>query len=208
MHTAKDATTPAERLHIRGVVALLEACHFDVSGEAPGEAAEAAAEADADQVPDEEMPPAEPAAPVEPAVPSAAPLAGVLDMLPPIYAALNTKDDDRLPGRLPLAVGASRVALFLPEDRRRVELFKLFTALAVALRSKLQSTRDAARDTVVQELRAVGVSYLPELVHELRRTLTRGTQRSVCAYTLHSLLAVLGAAGSAAPSTARSECSV
>ena len=201
VHTAKDATTPAERLHIRGVVALLEAFHFDVSGEAPGEAAEAAAEADADQVPDEEMPPAEPAAPVEPAVPSAAPLAGVLDMLPPIYAALNTKDDDRLPGRLPLAVGASRVALFLPEDRRRVELFKLFTALAVALRSKLQSTRDAARDTVVQELRAVGVSYLPELVHELRRTLTRGTQRSVCAYTLHSLLAVLGAAEPGAPLT-------
>ena len=76
----------------------------------------------------------------------------------------------------------------------------MFGELGRALRSKLQSTRDTCRAIALQMLQAIGATYLPDVVHELRRMLTRGPQLAVCAYTIHSLLVALST-GDAPPLT-------
>ena len=195
-HTSKDEASSAERLHVRGVVGLLEAFHFDCSGDVDetlesddqvAPESQAGEEALArDLLRDETMP-----------VTQRVALAATVTtrVLPPLHAALQVKDEDRLPARLPIIVGAARLAQHLPVERRRVELFKVFDALATALRSKLQSTRDACRDTANQMVRAIGVAYLPDVVSQLRRSLTRGPQLAVCAYTIHHLVVVLSTPG-------------
>lgn len=183
-HVAKDDTSATERLHVRGIVGVLEAFHFDCTQHV-------------DHV-DEDATPTQPDGP--PAAVSLH-LATTIStrVLPPLYEALHA-DENRLPPRLPLIVGAARLALHLPADRRPVELFKVFGELGRALRSKLQSTRDTCRAIALQMLQAIGATYLPDVVHELRRMLTRGPQLAVCAYTIHSLLVALSS-GDAPPLT-------
>ena len=194
-HAGKDETSASERLHVRGIVGVLEAFHFPMDEDV---------EMSDDPIADESSTQAPPhtiahdlthdAADAR-SLPRAQRLALATTLttrvLPPLYEALATKDEDRLPARLPLLIGTARLAMYLPSDRRNVELFKVFSELGSALRSKLQSTRDTCRDMGVQMLRAIGASYLPDVVHELRRILTRGPQLAVCAYTLHTLLVAL-----------------
>ncbi|KAI3617669.1 hypothetical protein CBS9595_003578 [Malassezia furfur] len=202
--TKKEEASAAERLHVRGTVGVLEAFHFAMDAEAmeeekgddaPDEDGDAEADdedgegdADADAAADLTAAPARMRRVVSPAA-----IAQVVTerVLPQLHSALDTRDEDRLPLRLPLLVGAARVAQHLPDERRRTELFKTFSGVAMALRSKLQSTRDTTRDIALQLVRAIGAAYFAPLVHELRRTLTRGPQRAVCAFSVHSLLVAL-----------------
>ncbi|WFD03867.1 U3 snoRNP protein [Malassezia obtusa] len=219
-HTAKEETSAAERLHVRGTVGFLEAFHFAMDGEAmegdddaedskdgAGAADEDVAEEEADAADegtaraDATDNAAEPPAPTGRGPPSPAAIAQTVTekVLPQLHAALDTRDEERLPARLPLLVGAGRVAQHLPEERRRTELFKTFASMAQVLRSKLQSTRDTAREIALQLLRAIGAEYFAPLVRELHRTLTRGPQRAVCAFTVHGLLVALSTKTPTAP---------
>ncbi|WFD44325.1 U3 snoRNP protein [Malassezia psittaci] len=232
-HTAKEEPSAAERLYVRGTVGLLEAFHFDLSGDAiqsttddeldrdgqemdvedshTGSAERSvetdigldAIESSADAASDRNAQQANPlkntlAIPLGRS-PEVIPQIVTDKVLPELHKAIDTKEEDRLPIRLPLIVGAARLAKFLPDERRRTELFKTFASLAMAFRSKLQSTRDTAREIGSQLIRAVGIEYFPPLVHELRRTLTRGPQRAVCAFTVHNLLVTLSNATPSAP---------
>ncbi|WFD21090.1 U3 snoRNP protein [Malassezia caprae] len=191
-HAAKEETSPAERLHVRGVVGVLEAFHFDCNEEVNSAAAPEDDLVD-DQAYDGQALARDLTQPLDAQRDQRVALAATLTtrVLPPLHEALQVKDEDRLPARLPLIVGAARLAQHLPQDRRQVELFKVFASLANALRSKLQSTRDACRETALHMLRAIGVEYLAGVVRELRRLLTRGPQLAVCAYTVHSLVVAL-----------------
>lgn len=197
-HMAKDETSSTERLHVRGVVGILEAFHFDCHEEVTEEETQdAVMSGDENEAPSAPERLAEDLSAREPEAMSAerrSALATTITtrVLPPLHEAMQVKDEDRLPARLPLIIGAARLAQHLPEDRRMVELFKVFASLAGALRSKLQSTRDACRETALNLVKAVGVSFLPDVVRELRRGLTRGPQRAVCAYTVHNLVVALG----------------
>ena len=159
-HAERPAT---ERLHIRGVVGVLEAFHFSLTEETP----------------------------LYTSV--------TTKLLPQLHALLDVRDDERIPPRLPLAVGACRIALNMPESRRSADVYKIFSIVGTMLRSKLQTTRDAARDAVLHLLRVAGPAYLGTMVRELRRLLTRGPQVAVCAYTVHNILAALGTASSGEP---------
>lgn len=190
---AKEETSAQERLHVRGVVGLLESFHFDCSEQV----SDAAGAPDDD--PAEEVYVADalardltqPSGMVQHEQKVALAATLTTRVLPPLHEALQVKDENRLPARLPLIVGAARLAQHLPKDRRQVELFKVFAALANALRSKLQSTRDTCRETALHMVHAIGIQYLPDVVRELRRLLTRGPQLAVCAYTVHSLVVAL-----------------
>ncbi|WFD00171.1 U3 snoRNP protein [Malassezia yamatoensis] len=232
-HTAKEEPSAAERLHVRGTVGLLEAFHFDLSGDAnqsmtDDEQDQDGQEMDLDERPignlqhsaetgigqeateslvdaasdhdDQQANPSKDTLAVPLGRSPEVILQIVTDkVLPELHKVFDTKEEDRLPVRLPLIVGAARLAKFLPDERRRTELFKTFASLAMAFRSKLQSTRDTAREIGSQLIRAVGIEYFPPLVHELRRTLTRGPQRAVCAFTVHNLLVALSSATPSAP---------
>lgn len=196
-HVKRDETSAAERLHIRGTVGVLEAWHFDCDQALEHE--DVPADDDDDDADETATHDAANAIAhsllhvQEASAPSAVSLATTVTtrILPPLYDALHVTDENRLPARLPLLVGAARLALHLPAERRRVELFKVFGELGAALRSKLQSTRDTCREMAWQMMKAVGASYFPDVVHELRRMLTRGPQLAVCAFTIHSLLVAL-----------------
>ncbi|WFC95922.1 U3 snoRNP protein [Malassezia brasiliensis] len=204
-HTKKEEASAAERLHVRGTVGVLEAFHFAMDAEAMDEekvddapeedddAEDGEDEADdADDATDAAADlSATPAHMHRAASPAAIAQVVTERVLPQLHSALDTRDEERLPLRLPLLVGAARVAQHLPDERRRTELFKTFSGVAMALRSKLQSTRDTTRDIALQLVRAIGATYFAPLVRELRRTLTRGPQRAVCAYSVHSLLVAL-----------------
>jgi len=192
-HAAKDETSPAERLHVRGVVGVLEAFHFDCNEDVSDNTGATEEDLADDQAYDGQALARDLTQPLDAQRDQKVALAATLTtrVLPPLHEALQVKDEDRLPARLPLIVGAARLAQHLPKDRQQVELFKVFASLANALRSKLQSTRDACRETALQMLRAIGVEYLASVVRELRRLLTRGPQLAVCAYTVHSLLVAL-----------------
>ncbi|WFD32664.1 U3 snoRNP protein [Malassezia sp. CBS 17886] len=206
-HGAKEEASAAERVHIRGVVGLLEA--FDM-GRLRGDAGDGrggdggGASRDTEPADDAPDTPDQPDASRADAPPdtrdsslyahAAEPITAVVTtrILPQLHAALATQDEARLPARLPLLVGAARLAIHLPPDRGDAELLKVYAGVGAALRSKLQSTRDATREMALQMLRAIGARRLPVLVHELRRALTRGPQLAVCAYTVHALLVALG----------------
>lgn len=202
-HAAKEATSVFERLHVRGTVGVLEAFHFEMEegdaemqveaddAEAEGEAGEAGEGEDAGEGDDNAAPQPAVSAPRPPPSPAAIAQIVTEKILPQLHSTLDTKDEERVPARLPLLVGAARVAQHLPHERRRIELFKTFSALAMALRSKLQSTRDTTREVALQLVRAIGAQYFAPVVRELRRLLTRGPQKAVCAYTVHSLLVAL-----------------
>lgn len=192
-HAAKDETSPAERLHVRGVVGVLEAFHFDCDEEVSSAAGAPEDDLADDQAYDGQALARDLTQPLDAQRVQKVALTATLTtrVLPPLHEALQVKDEDRLPARLPLIVGAARLAQHLPQDRRQVELFKVFASLANALRSKLQSTRDACRETALHMLRAIGVEYFAGVVRELRRLLTRGPQLAVCAYTVHSLVVAL-----------------
>ena len=95
-HAERPAT---ERLHIRGVVGVLEAFHFSLTEETP----------------------------LYTSV--------TTKLLPQLHALLDVRDDERIPPRLPLAVGACRIALNMPESRRSADVYKIFSIVGTMLRS-------------------------------------------------------------------------
>lgn len=109
-------------------------------------------------------------------------------LLPKLMDFLDQKDELEDTVRLPIAVGVARVVLKLPHPHRRIEMGKLLNTLSNVFKSKAQDTRDLARLTLGRVAVSLGPDYLPMIVKELRRALTRGPQRAVLAFTVHNVL--------------------
>ena len=185
--------TAEEKVYVRTATSILDAFHFAMEEKvdvneaiASVEAVEAGADADAivpDEAPAAEQKPRETGAPLTTIVEA---VTGKL--LPALMRYLEQKDETEDAVRLPVAVGVVRVVQCLPEQIKEVHISKLLRTLANVFKSKSQVTRDLAREALGRVMQALGQSYLPEVLRELRRALTRGPQLAVLAFTIHTLL--------------------
>ncbi|KDN51355.1 hypothetical protein K437DRAFT_233377 [Tilletiaria anomala UBC 951] len=109
-------------------------------------------------------------------------------LIPTLLSHLNKDDnaDDHV--RLPIAMGVVFVVRRLPARDQRGFVFQLFRALANVLKAKAQETRDLGREMLLKVQSALGPTSLNIALQELRRTLTRTSQKAVLAFVLHAML--------------------
>ncbi|KAG6830801.1 hypothetical protein H0H92_014650 [Tricholoma furcatifolium] len=185
-----------ERVRVRTLVAVLDNFHFAMEevvpeGEAAGEGAaegeEGEDEADIDTT--QEPPVVVKLTTQHPATTAKIADAVNLRLLPTLLSHLEKRDpetDDNT--RIPLAIGIVTVAKHLPASTREPQITRLLTILSQILRSRSQETRDLTRESLNRIAVALGVTYVPLLLKELRAALLRGPQLHVLAYVVHSLL--------------------
>ena len=98
----------------------------------------------------------------------------------------DAKAEDHV--RLPIAMGVVYIVRKLPAEDQSPIVVNLFRSLSNILKAKAQETRDIAREMVLKVQAALSPSYLPVLVREMHKTLTRGTQKATLAYVVHAIL--------------------
>jgi U3 small nucleolar RNA-associated protein 20 len=173
---AKDGS---ERLCIRTIVATLDSFHFPMDEIA---IPESNGETDAIESEDVDDPP-------QPALTSNRVSDAVNHrLLPALLKHLENRNENEDTLRIPISIGITKIALHLPEVTRQAQVTKVITVLSQALRSKSSETRDTIRDTLCKICVAIGPSYLPIILREMRQALTRGPQLHVLAYVTHTLL--------------------
>lgn len=109
-------------------------------------------------------------------------------LLPSLLKHLEQRDEMEDANRILIAVGVTKVALYLPEDSRRVQIDKLLTVTSQIFRSKSQETRDITRETMCKIAVYLGPSYLPKVIQCVRDALQRGPHLHVLAFVVHALL--------------------
>lgn len=189
-----------EKVYVRASMSILDGFHFSMEeqaevevkkerSEGDGDAEGEAKEDEEDEGDDEAVDSAEVAAAQEAKARSVKILDAVTGkLLPSLMNYLSQKDDTDDAVRLPIAVGVVKVAKCLPPAKREAHIHKLLNTLANVLKSKAQDTRDLGRETLWKVSLQLGPSYFPAMVKELRRSLTRGPQLAVLAFTVHALL--------------------
>jgi U3 small nucleolar RNA-associated protein 20 len=186
IRSAKDKDE-AVRVHVRTLVAILESFHFAMEQELQ-DADTALVVTDGELVEGEEN-----ATELQPPVVPSADIKKVSDavnlrLLPALLGYLENRDETEDSLRIPISLGIVRVALHLPPALKEAQISKLLTVLSQALRSRSQETRDLVRETMCRIAVALGPSYLPLAVRELRAALLRGPQLHVLTYVTHALL--------------------
>ncbi|SPO30923.1 related to UTP20  len=179
----------SERIMVRTAMAILDNFHFGMEEETILEDEDVEEDEDGDVELDEEAK----AAAAANKEGKEAERVKILDavtsrLLPRLMAYLEQKDETEDSTRLPIAVGVVRVAQCLPAKQRQTQISKLLKTLSNVFRSKAQDTRDLARETACKVMSTLGASFLPEFLREMRRSLMRGPQKAVLAFTVHSVL--------------------
>lgn len=113
------------------------------------------------------------------------------DIVPSIKKVLNTKEEETLSIRIPLAIPIIKFLKVLPHDLLIVKIPGVLTTLCQILRSKAQELRDNLRKTLCVVARILGPKYLYFILKELKGALRRGSQLHILGYTVHSLLTEL-----------------
>lgn len=90
--------------------------------------------------------------------------------------------------RVPIALAIVKLLQKLPVQLLEQSLSGVLLKVCVFLKSRLDSTRRAARETLQQILRTLGAKYLPRVLSELTSLLTRGYLVHVLVYTVHALI--------------------
>ncbi|CAB3374755.1 Hypothetical predicted protein [Cloeon dipterum] len=90
--------------------------------------------------------------------------------------------------RVPIALAIVKLLQKLPGNDLRDKLTGVLMKVCVFLRSKLESTRRAARETLLQMLHTLGTGFLAKMLDEMFALLTRGYLVHVLVYTVHSLI--------------------
>ena len=109
--------------------------------------------------------------------------------LPGITDFLHLKDEGELSLRLPAAMVAIKLTRFLSESQAAEKRPAILLDVSQVLRSRSQPSRDAARRSLTEILSILGPSNMPVLLKELKTSLTRGYQRHVLSFTVHSIVA-------------------
>ncbi|RCI15229.1 hypothetical protein L249_6924 [Ophiocordyceps polyrhachis-furcata BCC 54312] len=113
----------------------------------------------------------------------------VLDrFLPPLVKHLHEKDESQVSYRVPVAVVAVKLLKLLPPEEMEQKLAGVLTDTCHILRSKTWESREMARDTLMKIAVILGPSFFGFLLKELRGALTKGYQRHVLSFTMHSIL--------------------
>ncbi|KIJ63496.1 hypothetical protein HYDPIDRAFT_133895 [Hydnomerulius pinastri MD-312] len=184
LRSSKDKDE-AVRVHVRTLVTILENFHFSME-EAVQDVDPAALDGEAAE---EENIVAEPLQLTVPS-PDVKKVSDAVNLrlLPALLGYLENRDETEDSLRIPISLGIVKVALHLPSAPKEAQVSKLLTVLSQALRSRSQETRDLVRETMCRIAVALGPSYLPLALRELRAALLRGPQLHVLAYVTHSLL--------------------
>jgi U3 small nucleolar RNA-associated protein 20 len=90
--------------------------------------------------------------------------------------------------RVPIALAIVKLLQKLPGDALKQNLTGVLLKVCVFLRSKIESTRRAARETMLEVLLVLGSKYLHKILTELCALLTRGYQMHVLIFTVHALI--------------------
>ena len=185
VRSAKDKDE-AVRVHVRTLVAILENFHFsmeDAVQETDTDVVDGEALEDEENTTETQPPPVVPSAEVKKISDAVN-----VRLLPALLGYLENRDENEDTLRIPVALGIVRVALHLPASAKEAQVGKLLTVLSQALRSRSQETRDLVRETMCRIVVALGPTYLPLTLRELRAALLRGPRLHVLAYVTHALL--------------------
>jgi U3 small nucleolar RNA-associated protein 20 len=90
--------------------------------------------------------------------------------------------------RVPIALAIVKLLQKLPGDALKHNLTGVILKVCVFLRSKIESTRRAARETMLQVLRVLGTKFMHKILTELCALLTRGYLVHVLIFTVHALI--------------------
>ena len=96
--------------------------------------------------------------------------------------------DEERSQRLPLALAMIKLLQKLPEGILESNAASVLTRVCELLRSRTPSVREAARETLLRCVRALGPAHLPLALSELRAASGRGYQQHVMVFTTHALL--------------------
>ena len=109
-------------------------------------------------------------------------------LLPSLSRFQDVRHESDVSVRIPMALSAVKLSLQLPSDRSDVEIQRIITTLAQALRSKDQDTRDIVRDTMCRIAILLPPAWMQRVIRELKAALQRGPQKHVAAVTVHAVL--------------------
>ncbi|PWZ00063.1 hypothetical protein BCV70DRAFT_175634 [Testicularia cyperi] len=190
--TDDEKKSTSERVMVRAAIAILDNFHFAMDESTTVQGEPAIVEQDDEQEEDEDASAEDDVQALQKDFDEARRVR-ILDavtgkLLPRLMSYLEQKDETEDSTRLPIAIGVVRVAQCLPTAQRKLQLSKLLRTVANIFRSKSQETRNLARETICKVMASLGPSWLPELLTELRRSLVRGPQKAVLAFTVHSVL--------------------
>lgn len=108
--------------------------------------------------------------------------------IPKLAELVHYKEETEISFRIPVAVTSIKLIKILPADEIAPAAGPIILDIANILRSRVQESRDVARNTLAQIVLLLGPSSLQFAVKELRTALTRGYQLHVLSYTVHSIL--------------------
>ncbi|PYH41444.1 putative HEAT repeat protein (DRIM) [Aspergillus saccharolyticus JOP 1030-1] len=123
-------------------------------------------------------------------IPSPAKVATELttNFIPQLTSFIHHKDEAQMSLRLPAAVTTIKLLKLLPEEDMAIRLPPVLLDVCSILKSKAQDSRDSARKTLNEIALLLGPGYFAYILKELRTTLTKGYQRHVLSFTVHSIL--------------------
>ncbi|KAJ1920636.1 U3 snoRNP protein [Mycoemilia scoparia] len=112
----------------------------------------------------------------------------VRSLIPELKKYISVEVEEKLLSRIPIILACIRLLKMLPNATLRLQLPGLLTTLCSLLRSRMLSTREAARETLLKVITLLGCDFVGFIVKEMRSVLKRGYQRHILGYTLHSIL--------------------
>ncbi|KAK5050569.1 hypothetical protein LTR84_003851 [Exophiala bonariae] len=111
--------------------------------------------------------------------------------IPRLTDLVHFKDETEISFRIPIAVTCIKLIKMLPSEEIAPAAGPIILDIANILRSRVQESRDIARNTLAQVVILLGSSSMQFVVKELRNALTRGYQLHVLSYTVHAILVAL-----------------
>lgn len=111
--------------------------------------------------------------------------------IPRLAELVHYKDETEISFRIPVAVTSIKLIKMLPAEEVAPAAGPIILDIANILRSRVQESRDVARNALAQIVVLLGASSLQFVVKELRTALTRGYQLHVLSYTVHTILVSL-----------------
>lgn len=108
--------------------------------------------------------------------------------IPRLTDLVHYKDETEISFRIPVAVTSIKLIKMLPAEEVASAAGPIILDVANILRSRVQESRDVARNTLSQIVTLLGASSMQFVVKELRNALTRGYQLHVLSYTVHAIL--------------------
>lgn len=100
----------------------------------------------------------------------------------------NKKDKSQNTFRAPVATALGKLMTHLPNDSLETMMPLLVTPLIAALRSRMISTRDAAKKALTSVTLCLGPKYLHFVLEQVLSSLNEGFRKEMCIYVIQAIL--------------------